>query len=132
MDKEPEKTGGGKPEGEQTSGGDGPKVFSIPSTRELVELEVDALKQLHKLAYIFEKLRLSEYISMLQDTRRLLFMNFIAGVARGFGVIIGMTVLMALFLYFMGSLVDAPVVGKYAAKVVTIVQDELKNMGRKF
>ena len=131
MDKEPE-INGGKPEGDKASDGGGPKVFSIPSTRELVELEADTLKQLHKLAYVFEKLRLSEYISMLQNTRRLLYINFIAGVARGFGVIIGMTVLMALFLYFMGSLVDAPVVGKYAAKIVTIVQDELKNTGRKF
>jgi hypothetical protein len=59
-------------------------------------------------------------------------MNFLAGVSRGFGIVIGMTVLVALFLYFLGSLVDAPVVGQYIGKFVHIVQDELRGAGRGF
>jgi hypothetical protein len=108
------------------------QVFSIPSTREIIELETDTLRQLHKLAFVFERLQLSEYISMLQNTRRLIFLNFIAGLARGFGVIIGMTVLMAIFLYILGRLVDAPLFGKYVASFIAIVQHELARMGRKF
>lgn len=108
----------------------GSQVFSIPSTREIVELEADTLRHLHKLVYVFERMQLSDYISILQNPRRLIMMNFLAGVARGFGVIIGMTVLMALFLYILGRLVDAPLVGKYAAKFIHIVQNELKNTGR--
>jgi len=116
----------------ETKPANGTQVFSIPSTREIVELETDTLRHLHKLVYVFERMQLSDYISILQNPRRLIMMNFFAGVARGFGVIIGMTVLMALFLYILGRLVDAPLVGKYAAKFIHIVQTELKNTGRKF
>ena len=54
-------------------------------------------------------------------------MNFFAGIARGFGAVIGATVLVALFLYFLSFLIslNIPHIGKYIAELVKIVEKYL-------
>lgn len=101
------------------------QVFHIPDTKEMVALEKDAIRGLQKVAFILERMNLSEYISLMQNPRRLVFMNFVAGLSRGFGVVIGMTFLFAVFLFVLGHMVDLPLIGKYIAQLVHAVNEEL-------
>lgn len=103
------------------------QMFNIPATSEIVELEKDTIRSLHKLASILERMRLSEYIAMMQQPRRMIFLNFIAGLSRGFGFVLGMTVLVGLALFVLRELVDLPLIGKYIARIVDIVRQELNN-----
>jgi len=85
-------------------------------------------ERLEKLATYMEKMKLAEYVDLLHDTKRLLYVNFIAGVARGVGMAIGFTLLGALVIYLLTRTFVAhlPVVGGIIAQIVEIVQTQLR------
>ncbi|MDD4801858.1 MAG: DUF5665 domain-containing protein [Syntrophomonas sp.] len=87
-------------------------------------------KKIDKLAITMEKLGIAEYVEMLNNPRRLFFVNFMSGIARGFGMAIGFTLLAALVIYLMKQLVvlNMPLIGDFIADLVNIVQNEL-NVG---
>lgn len=88
---------------------------------------------LTRLAEVMEKSRVLENLEMLLDRRKLLWNNFLAGLARGLGFGVGLTVLAALVIYllvvFLKSLValDIPLIGTYIADIVEIVQEQIRN-----
>ncbi|HHX01934.1 MAG TPA: hypothetical protein GX739_04590 [Firmicutes bacterium] len=85
------------------------------------------IRNLEKLASAMEKASVAEYIELYRKPRRLLYLNFISGIARGFGLAVGFTAVGALFLYFMGRLaaLNLPIVGEFIAEITRIVQEEL-------
>lgn len=89
-------------------------------------VSIESESALRKLAFIFERMRIADYITYMQNPFRVLWLNFLAGVARGLGIAIGMTVLFAVLLYILGHMVDLPLIGKFIAKLVNIVHQELK------
>jgi hypothetical protein len=80
-----------------------------------------------------DKMRLAEYIDLLEHPRRLLYVNFLVGIARGFGTAIGFTILAAIVVYLMQKIVilNMPIIGSFIADLVRIVQQEM-NPGRTF
>jgi hypothetical protein len=98
----------------------------------------DQLKSLNKkiddLAISMEKLGIAEYVEMLNNPRRLFRINFWSGVARGFGMAIGFTILAALVLYVLQKIVilNMPLIGDFIADLVNIVQHELNVGGSVF
>ncbi|MEQ8235396.1 MAG: DUF5665 domain-containing protein [Syntrophomonadaceae bacterium] len=85
------------------------------------------VKKLDEIALAMEKLGIAEYVEMLNNPRRLLRINFWAGVARGFGMAIGFTLLGALVLYALQKMVvlNASGIGRFIAEIVNIVQNQL-------
>lgn len=85
-------------------------------------------EKIHQLAIAMEKMKIAEYIEYMNNTRRLLFINFIAGLARGFGMAIGFTVLAALVLYILQKLVilNLPLIGDAIAHIVKLVNYSLQ------
>lgn len=84
-------------------------------------------EELSRLLVLMERMRLGEYFSALQNPRRVIMINFLAGLARGLGIGIGMTFLLGAIFYVIHLLIDLPLVGAWIAKIVTVVQEELKN-----
>jgi hypothetical protein len=76
------------------------------------------------LAENMEKMKLAEYVKLLDNPWRLLYVNFIAGLARGLGVAVGFSVLGALLLIVLKRLVllNLPWIGGIIAKIVQMVQ----------
>lgn len=76
------------------------------------------------LAENMEKMKLAEYVKLLDNPWRLLYVNFIAGIARGLGVAVGFSVLGALFLIILKRLVllNLPWIGGIIAEIVQMVQ----------
>ncbi|HKM16726.1 MAG: hypothetical protein GX228_06150 [Firmicutes bacterium] len=85
------------------------------------------INKLEKLAQAMEKASVAEYVELYRHPRRLLYLNFISGIARGFGLAVGFTAVGALFLYLMGRLaaLNLPIVGEFIAEITRIVQEEL-------
>ena len=85
------------------------------------------IRNLEKLASAMEKASVAEYIELYRKPRRLLYLNFISGIARGLGLAVGFTAVGALFLYLMGRLaaLNLPIVGEFIAEITRIVQEEL-------
>ncbi|UOF89175.1 DUF5665 domain-containing protein [Fodinisporobacter ferrooxydans] len=84
-------------------------------------------RQLEKLAGYMERINLGDYIQLINRPRRLVWINFISGLARGVGIGIGFTVLAALFVYTLQALevLNLPIVGTFIADLVRIVQAQL-------
>ncbi|HOX27799.1 MAG TPA: DUF5665 domain-containing protein [bacterium] len=105
-------------------------VFSIPSPERTYRIEPETVVRLHRLADIFERMNLAEYLSNTQKPLKVAWYNFVMGLARGFGFSIGMTLLLGFTLYLLSSMVDVPLIGKYVAKIVAIVQQEMSQSHR--
>ncbi|HEX7056152.1 MAG TPA: DUF5665 domain-containing protein [Bacilli bacterium] len=97
---------------------------------------IPALAKLHeevaKLTRTVERARIADYVQLLDHPRKLIFANLIAGIARGVGIAIGLTVFAGTILYFLRMLgaLDLPIIGGYIAEIVKVVQAQLE--GRRF
>ena len=80
------------------------------------------------------KMGIAEYVEMLNNPRRLFVTNFWAGLARGFGMAIGFTILAALVIYILQTIVvlNMPVIGNFIADIVNIVVNQLGAGGTVF
>lgn len=101
------------------------EVFSIPDTKCTFELEPETIRNLGRISLILERMRLSDYVTYMTRPVHVLGMNFLAGLARGLGFGLGMTVLLGIAMYMLGRMVDLPLVGEYVAKIVKIVHEEI-------
>ena len=52
--------------------------------------------------------------------------NFLAGITRGFGITIGMTVVLAIFIWILTQLVSLPFVGEYFEKIEVQIQEYME------
>ena len=89
----------------------------------LLELQ----KRIEKLALNIEKMKLAEYVHLLENPWKLFWINFINGIFRGLGIGVGFAVLGAFVIYVLKSLVTIPVIGSYIAQI----DDNLSSESRK-
>ena len=80
-----------------------------------------------KISIQLENAKLSEYVNLMENKKRLLWNNFIAGLARGFGMAVGFTILGGIIIYFLRYLVllNLPIISSFISEVVRIVQNNL-------
>lgn len=79
-------------------------------------------KKLTKLSENIEKARIAEYIEIMNNPKKLIFYNFIGGLARGLGTAIGLTLLVALLIFILRKIVDLPLIGEYIADLLDIIE----------
>jgi len=90
-------------------------------------------EKIERLSHNLEKSKIADYVFFLEHPRKLLFTNFMAGLARGFGAAIGFTIISALVLYLLRTVVmlNLPVIGDFISEIVDIVQNNLNDSKRK-
>ncbi len=76
------------------------------------------------LTLAMEKMKLAEYVNLLERPWRLMYINFLAGLARGVGTAVGFTLLAALVVYILRWLVmlHLPGISGFIAEIVRMVQ----------
>lgn len=96
------------------------------------KLLASLIKKLSQLTESMEKASIAEYIELFRRPRRLLYLNFLAGIVRGFGIAVGFTAVGAIFLYLLGRVaaLNLPVIGHFVAEVARIVELELRHFPR--
>jgi len=74
-----------------------------------------------------EKTRIMEISYIIGSKREIIKRNLLAGVARGVGLGIGITIISAIIIYFLRKLImlNIPILGEYIADIVAIVQNSL-------
>jgi len=84
--------------------------------------------RVEELGLAMEKMKLAEYVELLNRPTRLFYINFFAGMARGIGMAVGFTILGALLIYMLQRLqyLNIPVIGQFVAEIVRIVQAQLR------
>lgn len=93
--------------------------------------ESESIGRLLKLSAYLEKVNFTEYAQMMEKPWKLLWINFIMGVARGLGVAVGLTVVTAVAFVvlakLLGPLLTLPVVGSFLAELIRVTQEYLKH-----
>ena len=92
-----------------------------------VELLLGLNRKLEEMVQTMHKLGVAEYVEMLRHPRRLFWINFWSGIARGLGMAIGFTILAAVVLYLLQRviLLNLPLIGDFIADIVQLVQKQL-------
>jgi len=80
-----------------------------------------------ELVKVFEAAGVVDYLEYLSSGKRIMWVNFRAGIARGFGITVGMTLVVAVFIWVLTMLVDLPVVGEYFAEAKQKVNEYAEN-----
>jgi F0F1-type ATP synthase assembly protein I len=111
---------------------DGPPFFSTTQPESVSPDLVNRLaEKVADLTYAMEKMNMAEYIQLLNRPFRLLYINFISGVARGVGFAVGFALLGAILVYLLQKIVilNLPVIGGFIADIVEMVQHQVKVRG---
>lgn len=71
-----------------------------------------------------EESAVAEYVEFIRNPKRVVWMNFLGGAARGFGFAVGASVLTAFALYILGEVAWSrlPLIGKFIADIVRFVE----------
>ncbi len=69
-----------------------------------------------------------DYRSADKPLKKIIFNNFIGGIAWTLGVAVGSTIIIALLSYFLGQINLVPFVGDFVLKVVEFVQQNNPNL----
>ncbi len=85
-------------------------------------------RALRRISDTLEKSKISEYVDLLNQPKRLIYLNFVGGVFRGIGLAVGFTVLGATLIYVLtrSFVLNLPLVGKFLGELVWIIQQYLR------
>lgn len=81
-------------------------------------------REVDRIAKIVERMNLGDYIGLLQRPGRLLWLNFVAGLARGLGTILGATLLVSLIIALLNWIIQSklPGVSDFVQSFVHLLQ----------
>lgn len=71
----------------------------------------------------FEAAGVVDYLEYLQSGKRVFWVNFKAGIAKGLGVTVGMTVVLGIVVWILTMLINLPIVGEYFAEAKEYVTE---------
>lgn len=83
--------------------------------------------QVERFAATLERMQLEEYLRYIENTPRLIRVNFISGLARGVGSAVGVTILGGIIVALLKNIVveNIPVIGAFLAEVMRVVNARL-------
>ena len=90
--------------------------------------DLDAvIRRIERLSQRMEWMHLDAFLRYAHHWRKRLFFDFLSGIVRGIGFSIGFSVLGALLLYLLRNVAvsNLPVIGRFVAEVVRIVESNL-------
>lgn len=84
-----------------------------------------------ELVKVFEAAGVVDFLEYLQSGKRVMWINFRAGVAKGVGVTVGMTFILGMLAWVLTMLVDLPLIGDYFTDAKQYVTDYAENTNYK-
>ena len=79
-------------------------------------------ERMHKVAMFLEDIRLADVIQNYTAPRKLLWINFLAGLARGLGLTIGTAIVLTLLGSLLTQFLSVPIIGDFIRQLVEYVQ----------
>lgn len=85
------------------------------------------VRRVERAIEAFNKAGVAELVELYRNPWRLLWLNLISGMARGFGIALGVSVVSALFVALIVRLasLNLPVIGEFIASIARLVQFEM-------
>ncbi len=95
----------------------------MASYRERIE---ELVNRIEKALYKWQKITVTEYEEYRREKKKVLFFNFLLGVMRGVGFVIGATIISAIVLailaWLLSKSLNMPIIGKFIATIVDYVK----------
>lgn len=87
----------------------------------------DNQSKIDKLAMALERARIGEYVELMQQPLRLVYLSFLSGLARGLGIVIGFTVIGAVVIYILQRVLalNLPGISRVIAELIRLVQQNM-------
>lgn len=78
-----------------------------------------------QLTRTMEKTRIAEYVEYLEHPGKLLWTNFLIGIARGLGSTIGLAIVLGIIIYVLQNIItlNLPLISDWIAEFITMVQE---------
>lgn len=94
------------------------KAFEMVKSATPTQAEIDA----QAIMAAFKELQVNEFVKYLRSPWCIMWHNFIAGVFRGLGLIVGLTVVFAVLIWLLAGLVDFPLIGQYFEELKVMLE----------
>lgn len=87
------------------------------------------MDRMDDLFWALSRAHMAEFVELFRRPRRMIWLSFLSGLARGLGTLVGFSILGALVLYILTlSLVrNLPLVGGVIAELIVIINEHLGN-----
>lgn len=96
----------------------------------LTALSRDVIKEIEnvgtRLSFIektMHEFNLRDVLMSINDPRRLIWLNFIAGVARGLGLTIGTAIVLGVLFFVLQNIVSLPIIGEPIADLIEFIEE---------
>lgn len=106
------------------------RIFSVKTHKTHgTEADAEVLSRLagitEELTRTMEKTRIAEYVDYLEHPLKLLWTNFLIGIARGLGSTIGLAVVVGVLLFLVQNLImlNLPGISDFIADFIIMIQD---------
>lgn len=88
------------------------------------EKDKELLSRLERIAERLDASRIADYVELMNKPRKLIWMSFVAGIARGLGVAVGATVIFALVLEMLRRLIVVNVlgIGDFIVSILKVIE----------
>lgn len=86
------------------------------------------LRRMDEVVRALDKASIAEFVELYERPGRLLYLNLLSGIARGFGIAIGVSVVSALFVALLVRLaaLNLPIIGEFLASLAAMVQHNMQ------
>jgi len=84
-----------------------------------------------KIIKTLQESGITDFVQYLRSPWRIFWSNILAGISRGFGIILGMTVILALVVWIISRLVNVPLIGAYFKEAQTQITEYTENTNYK-
>lgn len=107
---------------EQTLSADTPQPIAEMQPQEALQATVEELTR------VMEKTRIAEYVQYLDHPWKLLWSNFLIGIARGLGSTIGLAIILAIAFFILQHIVmlNLPFISDMITKMIYTIQENLR------
>lgn len=85
------------------------------------------IRRIDRAIQAFDKASIAEFVELYQRPARMLYLSLLSGIARGFGIAIGVSLVSALFVALIVRLasLNLPLIGEFLASIANIVQQKM-------
>ncbi len=100
------------------------KRMPTKKSRAIQKLSEDKQEKIEWLIDAIEWAGLNEFMEYIRSPWKMLWPNFVAGIARGFWALVGVTIVITLIGWFLSTLIDLPLIWKRMEPYVQTVRYE--------
>ena len=79
-------------------------------------------RDLARIVEVFNQIGFRDFVNYLSSPGRIIWRNLIAGIFRGLGILIGLTVVIGILVWLFTIFIDIPLLGQYFQQLIDVLE----------